>query len=82
MTDVQQTDDYEEQPPEGFTLDAEASRTDAVVLPGIVERAVALEPDDDDVAALDAIDDDAHADDGDDDAIDDPDEAGGTPEDV
>ena len=82
MTDMQQAgSDAGEQPPEGFTLDAEASRPDAVV-PGIVERAVDLEPDDDDVAALDAIDDDADADDGDDDAIDDPDEAGGTMEDI
>jgi hypothetical protein len=82
MTDVQQTGDVAgEQPPEGFTLDAEASRPDPVV-PGIFERAVDLEPDDDDVAALGAIDDDAHAHDGDDDAIDDPDEAGGTLEDI
>lgn len=54
-------------PPPGFTLEAEASRPDPV-MPGIVERTVEPEPDDD----LEATDESGDADD--DDAIDDPDD--------
>jgi hypothetical protein len=65
--------------PEGFTLDAEATRTD-VVAPGILTREVPPEPDDDEVAATLATPEAGNADD--DDAIDDPDEAAPVAEDI
>ena len=73
-------------PPPGFTLEAETSRPDPVI-PGIVERAIEPEPEDDDLPdiieraiepapdkdELDAADESGEADD--DDVIDDPDNA-------
>ena len=39
-------------PPPGFTLEAEASRPDPPLTPGIIERAIEPEPEDDEVPEI------------------------------